>query len=147
VALSPHVNYTGRPPTFADRGCRVVSATDPPLLLIQFSWPEPLFFIQAAPQLSSRSCVDPVPDPLFLTKSGSSGNRTRDFWICSQELWPLDHGGIITIVKTINFTFHLFMFHQQKWHVSTLYYIMLKITLPGCYKHTKIWVTFRSFIL
>jgi hypothetical protein len=30
--------------------------------------------------------VDPVPDPLFLRKSGSAWNRTRDFWICSQEL-------------------------------------------------------------
>jgi hypothetical protein len=39
VAFSPQVNYTDRPsdrrmsakllPTFADRGCRVVSATDP----------------------------------------------------------------------------------------------------------------------
>jgi hypothetical protein len=32
--------------------------------------------------------VDPVPDPLLLKKSGSA-------WICSQELWPLDHGGPI----------------------------------------------------
>jgi hypothetical protein len=31
--------------------------------------------------------VDPVPDPLLLRKSGSAGNRTRDLWICSQELW------------------------------------------------------------
>jgi hypothetical protein len=37
--------------------------------------------------------MDPVPGPLFLRKSGSSGNQTRDFWICSQELWPLDHRG------------------------------------------------------
>jgi hypothetical protein len=30
--------------------------------------------------------VGPVPDPLLLRKSGSAGNRTRDLWICSQEL-------------------------------------------------------------
>jgi hypothetical protein len=40
MASSPQANYTDRPsgrrllaklvPTFADRGCRVVSATDPP---------------------------------------------------------------------------------------------------------------------
>jgi hypothetical protein len=30
--------------------------------------------------------IDPVPDPLLLRKSGSTGNRTRDFWICKQEL-------------------------------------------------------------
>jgi hypothetical protein len=51
------------------------------------------FFIQVAPQLSSRGWVDPVPDQLLLRKSGSSRNRTRDLWICSQELWPLDHRG------------------------------------------------------
>jgi hypothetical protein len=35
--------------------------------------------------------VDPVPDQLLLRKSGSAGNRTRDLWICSHKLWPLDH--------------------------------------------------------
>jgi hypothetical protein len=35
-------------------------------------------FIQAAPQLSSRGWVDPVPDPLLLRKSGSAGNLTLD---------------------------------------------------------------------
>ena len=51
------------------------------------------FFIQVAPQLTSRGWVDPVPDPLLLKKSGSAGNRTRDLCICSQKLWPLDHRG------------------------------------------------------
>jgi hypothetical protein len=51
------------------------------------------FSIQVATQLSSRGWVDPVPDPLLLRKSGSAGNRTWDLWICSQELWPLDHRG------------------------------------------------------
>jgi hypothetical protein len=43
--------------------------------------------------LTSRGWVDPVPDPLLLRKSGSAGDRTRDFCICSQKLWPLDHSG------------------------------------------------------
>jgi hypothetical protein len=51
------------------------------------------YSIQVAPQLSSRGWVGPVPDPLLLRKSASAGNRTRDLWICSQELWPLDYGG------------------------------------------------------
>jgi hypothetical protein len=51
------------------------------------------FFFQVAPELSSRGWVDPVPDPLLLRKSGSAVNRTRDLWICSQKLWPLDHRG------------------------------------------------------
>jgi hypothetical protein len=42
------------------------------------------FSIQAAPQLSSRGWVDPVPDSVLLRKSSSAGNRTRDLWICSQ---------------------------------------------------------------
>jgi hypothetical protein len=37
--------------------------------------------------------VDPVPDPLLLRKCGSAANRTRDLWICSQELGPLDRRG------------------------------------------------------
>jgi hypothetical protein len=40
--------------------------------------------------------MDPVPDPLLLKKSCSAAIQTRDFWICSQELWPLDHRGIIS---------------------------------------------------
>jgi hypothetical protein len=30
--------------------------------------------------------VDPVPDPLLLRKSGSAGNRTRNFWVSIHEL-------------------------------------------------------------
>jgi hypothetical protein len=74
--------------TLANRGCRVVSAVN-----FGFLDRGRYFSIQVAPQLSSRGWVDPVPDPLLLRKSGSSGNRTRNLWICSQELWPLDHRG------------------------------------------------------
>jgi hypothetical protein len=49
------------------------------------------FLIQVAPQLS-WSWVDPV-----LRKYGRVGNRTRDLWICSQKLWPLDHRGGLTL--------------------------------------------------
>jgi hypothetical protein len=42
--------------------------------------------LQVAPQLYSRGYVNPVPDPILLRKFGSAGNRTRDLWICSQEL-------------------------------------------------------------
>jgi hypothetical protein len=34
--------------------------------------------------------MDPVPDPLFLRECGSAENRTRDHWICNQELRLLD---------------------------------------------------------
>jgi hypothetical protein len=42
--------------------------------------------------------VDPVPDPLLLRKSGSAGYRTRDLWVSSQEVCPLDHRGDEDIV-------------------------------------------------
>jgi hypothetical protein len=56
-------------PTFADRECHVVSVTDPYGRMIDC-----YFFFPVAPQLYSRG-----PDP--------------DLWICSQELWQLDHRG------------------------------------------------------
>jgi hypothetical protein len=73
-------------PTFVVRGCRVDSATDPPSRQFGFLDRSRYFFIQVAPQLSSRGRVDPVTDPLLLRKSGSAGNQTRELWICSQEL-------------------------------------------------------------
>jgi hypothetical protein len=79
-------------PIFADRGRRVVSATDPHGCILGFLDWSRYFSIQVAPQLSSWGWVDPVLDPLLLIKFGSGGNQTRDLWICSQELWPLDHG-------------------------------------------------------
>jgi hypothetical protein len=100
VALvSKRTISTERPPLvdevsanfFADRGCRVVSTTDPHGRISVFWTRSRYFSVQVAPQLYSRGCVNPVPDPLLLRKSGSAGNRTRVHWICSQELWPLDH--------------------------------------------------------
>jgi hypothetical protein len=63
--------------TFAYRGCHKVSAADPSRPYSRISRPEPLFYFRAAPQLYSRGWVDPVPDPLLLRKSRSTGNRTR----------------------------------------------------------------------
>jgi hypothetical protein len=57
-------------PTFADRGCRVVSATDPHGRILTFLDRSRYHFFQVAPQLHSRGWVDPVPDPLILRKSG-----------------------------------------------------------------------------
>jgi hypothetical protein len=66
-------------PTFADRGCQVISVTDPYGRIPAFlDWSSHVFF-QVAPQLYSRSRVNPVPDPLLLRKSGSARNRTRTY--------------------------------------------------------------------
>jgi hypothetical protein len=60
-------------PTFADRGCHVVSVTDSHGCILGFLDRSRYYFFQVAPQLYSRGWVDPVPDPLRLRKSGSAG--------------------------------------------------------------------------
>jgi hypothetical protein len=79
------------------RVSRVVSTTDPHGHFLSFLDRCRYYFFQIASHLYSRGWADPVPDPLLLRKSGSAGNLTRDLWICSQELWPLDdRGGLDT---------------------------------------------------
>jgi hypothetical protein len=116
-------------PTFADRGCRVVSATDPHGRILGFLDRSRYYFFRVAPQLYSRGWVDPVPDPLLLRKSGSAGNRTRDLWICSQELWPLEHRGGQPASKQLVSIHLLNMFHipvlviTQFLHINTYIHI------------------------
>jgi hypothetical protein len=62
--------------TFADRGCHVVSVTEPHGRILGFLDRSRYFFFQVAPELYSRGCVDTVPDSLLLRKSGSAGNWT-----------------------------------------------------------------------
>jgi hypothetical protein len=82
-------------PTFADRSHRLVRAMVPHSHILSFLDRSCYYFFQVAPWLYSRSCMDPVPDPLLLRKSDSARNRTRDLWICSQELCPLGHRGCL----------------------------------------------------
>jgi hypothetical protein len=63
--------------TFADRGCGVVSVTDPYGRILSFLDRSRYFFFQVAPQLYSRGQVDPAPDPLLFWKPGYAGDRTR----------------------------------------------------------------------
>jgi hypothetical protein len=58
---------------FADRGCQVVSATDPYYCILCFLY----LFFQVAPQLYSRGWMYSDPDLLLLRKSGCAGNLTR----------------------------------------------------------------------
>jgi hypothetical protein len=62
--------------------------------------------------------VDPVPDPLLLTKSGRARNRTRDLWICRQKLWPLDHRGGHSEDETFDNNSDLFYFLRNCWAVT-----------------------------
>ena len=81
-------------PTFVNRGVSrgQRNGFPRPLISVYRTWIA-TYFIQVAPQLTSRGWVHTVPDPLPLRKSGSAGNRTRDLCICSQKPWPLDHRG------------------------------------------------------
>jgi hypothetical protein len=52
----------------------VVSVTEAYGSILGFLDWNSYFFFQAATQLYSRGCVDPVSDPLLLRKSGNAGN-------------------------------------------------------------------------
>jgi hypothetical protein len=52
-------------PTLADRGCHVVSVTDPHGRIIDFLDRSRYFFFQVAPQLYSRAWVDPRSRPHY----------------------------------------------------------------------------------
>jgi hypothetical protein len=98
MAFTPQANYTDLSAkfsaTFADRkGIAWSARRVPTFVYLGFSRPESLLFIEVAPQLSSLCSVDSVPGSLLLRKSDSAGNRIRDLWICSQDVWPLDHRG------------------------------------------------------
>jgi hypothetical protein len=93
--LCPRANYSNRRlpaklvPTFANRGCRMVSETDPHGHIFGFLDRSCYYFFQVVPQLYSHGWLDPIPDPLLRRKSGCSRNRTWD-------LWPLDlRGGLL----------------------------------------------------
>jgi hypothetical protein len=86
-------------PTFADRGCHVVSATDPYGRILGFIDSSRYFFFQVAPQLYSRGWVDPVPGPPLLRNSGSAGNepgpldlKPGTLTTKSSLLWAHEHG-------------------------------------------------------
>jgi hypothetical protein len=80
-------------PISADRGYDMVSVTDPYDRILGSLDQSHYLFFQVAPQLYSRGWVGPVPDPLLPIKSGLRLELNPDLWICSQELWPLDHRG------------------------------------------------------
>jgi hypothetical protein len=63
-------------PTFADRGCHAVSATDPYGRVLGFLDQSRYFFFQVAPQLYSQVRMDLAPDQLLL-RSDRARNRTR----------------------------------------------------------------------
>jgi hypothetical protein len=85
---SPQANYTDRATAACRRnycqplrveGVEWSAQRIPTTVNLRFLDRSRYFFIQVAPQLSSRGWVDPVPDPLLLRKSDRAGNRTGTF--------------------------------------------------------------------
>jgi hypothetical protein len=68
-------------PKLLDRGCHVVSVTDPYDSIPGFLNLSRYLFLQVARQLYSRGRVDPVPDPVLTTKpQRRSGPTWVQFW-------------------------------------------------------------------
>jgi hypothetical protein len=145
MAFSPQVNYikwvtaTGRRilmPILADRGVSCGQCGGAPTVInLSFLDRSHYFLFQVAPHLCSWGWVDPVPDPLLLRKSGSTGNPIRDLCICSQELWPLDHRG--GCINTQHSTEKVLKFLQE----LTAYWINFnwyKLLIYSYMKHHKI---------
>jgi hypothetical protein len=60
---------------------------------------DPFSLVRINEELLGRKCCDSgLEHPLLLRKSGSAGNRSRDPWLCSHELSPLDHKGRFRLV-------------------------------------------------
>jgi hypothetical protein len=65
-------------PTLADRGCCVVSATDPPVVSLGFLDRSRYYFFQVAPQLSSRfKKVHTVSGNNSFEQSEAQNNKRR----------------------------------------------------------------------
>jgi hypothetical protein len=144
VAFSPQANYTdwatgtGRRilvGTLVDRGA-LRGQSGVTHTAVNFSYLDRSHYLsfQVTPYLSSRGWLDTVPDPLLLR----AGNRTRDPWICSQELWPLDcrDGLKFTLRACYNLAQSYFLFRNIKteiyWSVSArwrtrLCYMVLRL--------------------
>jgi hypothetical protein len=99
VAFGPQTKYTNLQtadgqwilvPAFVDRWVSHGQRGGHPTAvnLIFLDWSRYLFF-QLSPHVCSQSWEETVPDPLLISRSGGGGNRTRDLWVCNQEVSPL----------------------------------------------------------
>jgi hypothetical protein len=64
---------------FADKGCRVVSATDSYGHILGLLDRSLYFSFKVSSHLYWRGWVNPIPDPLLVRKSDSTGNRTQTY--------------------------------------------------------------------
>jgi hypothetical protein len=103
-------------PTFVDRGVSPSQGGGSPTAVnLSFLDRSGYFLFQVAPHLFSRGWVDPVPDPLLFRKSGSTGNRTWDLWVCSQEVWPLSSGLSLSLSLSLYIYIYIYMMGERWW--------------------------------
>jgi hypothetical protein len=89
-------------PTLADRGCRVVSATIPPQSLISVSSTGAAISLKQLLNYHHEAEWTLFQTHYFSEKIWQRWESNPDLWICSQELWPLDHrGGLLTRLKPL----------------------------------------------
>jgi hypothetical protein len=127
ATFSPQANYTdwatatcrrNLMPTFMDRGIsRGQRGGYPTVVNKSFIDRNRYFYFKYLLIYPHKGWVDPVPDPLLLRKSGSAGNRIRDFWICRQEVWPLYHRPFIVNCFAINLASK---FSSHNWEYTVL---------------------------
>jgi hypothetical protein len=82
-------------PTSADRGCCMVNTMDPHSHIFEISRPEPLLFLPSSYSIVLTRLSGPRSRPTT-QKIWQRQESNLDHWICSQELWPLDHRGGLT---------------------------------------------------
>jgi hypothetical protein len=106
--------------TFADWGCRVVSVTDPYGRILGFLDRSHYFLFQIDLRLYSRGWVDPVPHPLLLRKSGSTGNRTR-ICLLTGTVPPMGRTLDFTVQETPEIEFVLIGSYFRHWTLCNIY--------------------------
>jgi hypothetical protein len=62
------------------------------------------FFFQIAPQLYSQGWADPIPDPLFLRRSGSARKRTRtsDHYSAEAVMETFTHSSFYQFIRQLS---------------------------------------------
>jgi hypothetical protein len=68
----------------------------------RLSRPEPLLFLSSSSSLVLTRLSEPRSIPIIFQKIWWRRKSNPDLWICSQELWPLDHrGGEGFVIRTV----------------------------------------------
>jgi hypothetical protein len=102
-------------PTFSDRGCHLVSVTDPYCRILGFLNRSRQFFLSSSSSVVLTRLSGPRSRPTTSQKIWQRRESNPDLWICSQELWPVDHRGghAIGYLLTIFLRCFLFIVNKQ----------------------------------